>query len=118
MSSNATDTCSKPSWNCPACPIHPFPGTLTTYSFNVPASKAVDSGGLTAMSVCNYMKSTPTAINVSVDMVKFHLYLKPTGGRPSGRQLHRQPDQRHGSADGELHRHLHQHPDLLVVGLW
>ncbi len=33
MTNDAGDTCCKPSWNCPACAIHPMPSQLTTWSW-------------------------------------------------------------------------------------
>jgi len=77
------ETCAKPSWNCPACPIHPFPGVLTTYTYSREAARALDESGNAVMTVCSYPMVTKVPINISVDMVRWHLYLKPGGGTPT-----------------------------------
>ncbi len=83
MTDDANDTCCKPSWNCPACPIHPMPTTLTTWSYSRPASTSLDASGNASMSICQYPITTKKAINISVDMMRWHLYLKPGTNPPA-----------------------------------
>ncbi len=73
------DTCSKCNWGCdnPGCPIHPMPDTLTTYSWNRTGVNAIDASNTLRMSVCNFGNSVKKPLNISVDMVRWHLYLKP-----------------------------------------
>jgi len=79
---NHTDTCCRPSWNCPACPIHPMPMTLTTWSWTKDATHTLDTNGDARGTACQSPQSNKVPINVSVDMVRWHLYLKPSGGQP------------------------------------
>ena len=81
MTSDAGDTISRPSWDRPSCTIYPAPSQLTDYSFTVVSGQAF-SGASVVMTLCNSPDLTHIPIAISVDRVRFHLYLKPGGGAP------------------------------------
>ena len=76
------DTVSRPSWDKPDCTIYPLPAQLTNYSFTIPPSEVFDDSGNVMMGLCNFPHTTYIPITVSVDLVRFHLYLTPSGGSP------------------------------------